>query len=118
MHNLYLSINVLLVGALLIVLALPLFFKKIRPNGIYGIRIPKAFESEESWYRINKIVGGKVVAGGVVLVVAAIALLFSPEIHNKHYRMIVLLIAVFAAFIGGLSTKISSSDAVEHAVDE
>jgi len=40
------------------VLALPLWLRKVPMNQWYGMRIPKAFESNEKWYHINEY-GGK-----------------------------------------------------------
>jgi len=43
---------------LLIVLSVPLAKRKIKMNYFYGVRIRKAFESEENWFTINEY-GGK-----------------------------------------------------------
>ncbi|WP_369572131.1 SdpI family protein [Acidithiobacillus sp. IBUN Pt1247-S3] len=94
-------------GLIFIFIGLPLFFMKIPPNGFYGIRIAKAYESEESWYNVNKIGGGKVVVAGVILMVCAVLLLFVPQIHHKQHEAIACMISFGLAIAGGASTKIS-----------
>jgi hypothetical protein len=48
------AITLAAVGLLVILVSLPLFFRKIGKNPVYGFRIAKAFESDENWYRINQ----------------------------------------------------------------
>jgi hypothetical protein len=47
------------IGLLTTAMAIPLILRKIPMNRYYGIRIPKAFKSDENWYDINAY-GGKV----------------------------------------------------------
>lgn len=47
------------IGLLTTALAIPLVLRKIPMNRYYGIRIPKAFKSDENWYDINAY-GGKI----------------------------------------------------------
>jgi SdpI/YfhL protein family len=55
-------------GSLLAVLSLPLVFRKVPMNRAYGVRIPKAFESERSWYAINAYGGRLLLVYGLLLV--------------------------------------------------
>ncbi len=49
-------------GACLMVgISLPLVKRKIKMNGLYGIRIAKAFESEDNWYSINEYGGRQLI---------------------------------------------------------
>jgi uncharacterized membrane protein len=66
-------------GLAIIGLSVPLVLKRVGMNPLYGVRIPKAFESEAHWYAINAF-GGRVlaVAGVAILLVGAIALLRPP----------------------------------------
>lgn len=45
------------VGLLLIAVSVPLKNRKVGMNGLYGVRIPHSFESEESWYSLNEYFG-------------------------------------------------------------
>ncbi len=70
------AITLIGLGILVILVSLPLIFRKIKMNCVYGFRISNAFESEENWYTINEF-GGKVLAlWGVALIVAGAAASF------------------------------------------
>jgi len=45
-------------------------------NPLYGVRIKKAFESEENWYKINKYGGRRLIFWSIVLICICIASLF------------------------------------------
>ena len=59
-------------GALIALIAIPLVLRKVPMNHAYGVRIPKAFVSDENWYEINAY-GGKLLLGfGLFLLVFAV----------------------------------------------
>jgi uncharacterized membrane protein len=64
------AIAFLSVGLLIYFLSLPLAYRKVPMNQLYGIRIPASFESKERWYDINAY-GGRQMAGWAWLIVAA-----------------------------------------------
>ena len=71
----------LLVGAIFILTSIPLWLGKIPPNRLYGIRIPKAFESSELWYKINALGGGiMILYGAIMLFVGAVLFFFSGRV--------------------------------------
>ena len=49
-------------GLLCIILSLPLILKRIPMNHAFGIRVQKAFISQQNWYAINAF-GGKLILG-------------------------------------------------------
>ncbi len=53
-----LGISNISIAVLIILLSIPLVRRKVGMNKLYGIKIKKAFESEENWYKINAY-GGK-----------------------------------------------------------
>ena len=57
------------VGVLMVVLAVPLIRRRVPMNHFYGVRIPKAFVSDENWYEINAY-GGKLLLGFGLFLVA------------------------------------------------
>ena len=65
-------------GIVFILVSIPLLFNRIGPNWFYGVRISKAYESEEMWYKVNRL-GAKVFIGygATLLVVGAILWLVS-----------------------------------------
>jgi uncharacterized membrane protein len=60
-------------GIVLILIALPLLFRRIGPNGIYGLRIPATFADEWVWYEANARSARDMCVLGVVLIVLSIA---------------------------------------------
>ncbi len=45
------------VGALILIVSIPLVLRKIPMNRYYGVRLPKAYVSEDNWYRLNSYSG-------------------------------------------------------------
>ena len=59
---------ILLIAAVVpILFSLPLVLRKVKMNGIYGIRISESFRSEARWYQINRF-------GGVLFLLWGLAL--------------------------------------------
>ena len=66
-------------GILFILVCLPMVYRKIPMNRLYGVRTPKAFRSDEDWYAINEY-GGKVfIAWSVPLLITGTAKLLVSE---------------------------------------
>ena len=82
--NIVLGISNLSLGLLLIVLSIPLIKRKVKMNHFYGVRIAKAFESEENWYQINAYGGRRLVAWSVVLAVIGVITFFLPLGSAEH----------------------------------
>ena len=59
--NIIVGATNLFVAVLIAAVSLPLIKGKIPPNPLYGVRLPKSFESEENWYHLNRY-------GGIVMV--------------------------------------------------
>ncbi len=61
-------------GLLLVILAIPMLMKKVKPNIWYGFRTRKTLSDERIWYMANQyagkallIAGGLIVAGSMVV---------------------------------------------------
>jgi hypothetical protein len=67
------------IGILTAVLSIPLIYRKIPMNHAYGIRVRRAFVSNENWYSINEY-GGKLffVFGLVILSFSFLTWQFAP----------------------------------------
>lgn len=72
-------------GILLILLAIPLYLEKIKPNLWYGFRIRKTLHNPEIWYPVNKYGAGWMMVSGVVTVLAAIGFALIPGISLDTY---------------------------------
>jgi uncharacterized membrane protein len=64
-----------IVGAIYVVIGVPLARGRVRPNAWYGFRTPKTFSSPTIWYEANRIAGIDLIIGGVVIIVGVVALL-------------------------------------------
>jgi hypothetical protein len=60
------------IATLFVALALPLALRKVRMNIWYGLRIPQAYLSNESWYDINEYGGKQMLLWSLPAVVAGI----------------------------------------------
>jgi uncharacterized membrane protein len=67
-----------LLPAVLVVLAVPLAFGMVPPNGLYGFRTPKTLASRDIWYPANRF------AGWLMLIAAALTVCFNFVILSMH----------------------------------
>ncbi|HET9328871.1 MAG TPA: SdpI family protein [Candidatus Eisenbacteria bacterium] len=65
-------------GALMVALAIPLILRRVRPNAIYGLRVPATFADEEVWYEANAWCGRDMVVLGSALVILPLVIAFLP----------------------------------------
>lgn len=79
--NLLLGLSNLACAALFIILAVPLVQRRIRMNRWYGVRIKKAFESDDNWYWINTYTGKRLILYSLVLAAIGILTFFTPLQH-------------------------------------
>ena len=89
--NIIIGFSNLFCAVLFIVLAIPLKNGKIKMNRLYGVRIPKSFDSEENWYKINKYGAERMIIWAIPLIAIGFISFFITFYRN------VLLISVFSA---------------------
>ncbi len=77
-QNVMLGLSNIGVAAFLLVMAVPLARRKVKMNRVYGIRIKKAFASDENWYRINEYGERTLIMWSLVLAAFGIATFFLP----------------------------------------
>lgn len=82
-------------GILLILLAIPLYLGKIKPNPWYGFRIRKTLENPNIWYPVNRFGAGWLMLSGVVTVLCAVGFALIPGLSVDVYA-----IACALAFAG------------------
>jgi len=88
----------LIIGGVLLLLSLPLMFRMVPMNRVYGFRIKAAYESEKNWYDINAR-GGKLLSiGALVILLIGAAGYFVPEKYTLIY-IGVAAIVTFAAIV-------------------
>lgn len=88
------------IGLLLILVAIPLIRKKIKPNHLYGFRVPQTLNDPEVWYATNAHAGKRMVAAGLCTVLAAIGFYYVPGITVDTYAWACLAVFVLVFGIG------------------
>lgn len=85
-------------GALLAGLSVPLLLGKVRPNPIYGFRVPKTFSDPVIWYAANRYAAWRLLAAGMTMVVAPVLLYLVPGLSLDGYAYACLgsFLVVFA----------------------
>ena len=76
---------ILLSGLTILATSLPLVFRKVPMNRLWGVRLPAAFESDQRWYKINAY-GGRLLALWSLPVIATglIGLFLSSELIGAY----------------------------------
>ncbi len=77
----------LIAGMLLVALSLPLIFKIVRPNPIYGFRVAKSIDNPEIWYAVNSYSGKRILVAGVSILIAAVLFYWIPGISVDAYAL-------------------------------
>lgn len=74
-------------GILLILLAIPLYFEKVKPNALYGFRVRKTLENPEVWYPVNKYGARWMIVSGLSMVFTAIGFSLIPGLDLDIYAL-------------------------------
>ncbi len=87
-------ITFLFVGAILILLGIPLLLDKIKPNWFYGFRLPSIVRNKDIWYKINKQAGRDFIIAGVVIIIGMFILLTLKSYFTINQLIIISLLLV------------------------
>jgi len=88
----------LIFGLLLALFAVPLIKRKVKPNWIYGFRVPQTLNDPVLWYAVNAHFGRRLLVIGLATALAALLLYPMPGLDVDSYAW--ALLAVFALFFG------------------
>jgi hypothetical protein len=88
-------------GGLLTALSLPLIFRKVKPNPLYGFRVAQTMDNPEVWYEVNAYSGVRLLVTGLLTILSAIGVYLIPGISLDTYALICLGVVGFF-LIGGL----------------
>ena len=81
--------------ALLIIgISIPLVKHKIKMNYLYGIRIKKSFESEDSWYKINEYGGKQLIIWSIPMILVGL-ICFFIQIDDTNKDLLSFVFGVF-----------------------
>jgi len=104
---LFIIYTFIFVGALEIIMGLPLMYGKIKPNWLYGFRTPKTVKNEELWYKINEQTGrGFIISGMIVILIALVFMIFNFDFDIGIVALIqafIMIILVLIVLFRGLS---------------
>jgi len=87
----------ILAGILFIAISIPLLLCKVPMNGVYGIRIEKAFASKDNWYAINNYGAKQLLIWSLVMIASGIGLIFVPI--PPILRVVPLLLCITIAIV-------------------
>ncbi len=87
------------IALLIFLICLPLYLRKIRKNYFYGFRIPKAFESDGNWYKINRFGAGAMMWWAIAVAVWGILAYFIPPRDAQLFTTIGLVSAFIPILI-------------------
>ncbi len=91
-------------GILLILLAIPLYLEKIKPNPVYGFRIRKTLEDPKVWYPVNKYGAGWMMLSGFVTALTAVVFALIPGIDVDTYATACALVFATVMTVGIIIT--------------
>ena len=77
-QNIIIGAAFLFIGITTTAACVPLLQGKIRRNGVYGIRIPKSFESDEVWFKINRYGAEQMIIWAAIMMAFGIGAMFLP----------------------------------------
>ena len=90
-----------LVGLLFIAISLPHMRRAIKPNPLYGLRIPATFANDWVWYEANAASGRDFTILGVLQVAVALFVRGVPETVYVAANVVFLLAGTIAVAIIG-----------------
>lgn len=88
-----LGISYLASGGLVILFCLPLLKDKIGPNPFYGVRIKKAYQSRENWFKLQRFGGRQLIIYGAGLMLLGTIALCVPFAPNQSMEVSVFALA-------------------------
>ncbi len=98
-ENLTIGLALILSGALIIAVCLPLLKGQIKPNALYGIRLAKSFESDENWFKMNRYGAKQMMLWAGVMMAFGLATFFLPLHSHQTLTAIVAVLPVLLVLI-------------------
>ncbi len=87
-------------GLVVSAISIPLIYRRIPPNGLYGFRVRKTLENPHIWYEANAYAGRRLFIFGLLVALASVGLYFL-NLSLDAYALSVLgvMTAVFAVVL-------------------
>lgn len=90
------SSSFLMLGLVYAALGIPLYFRKVKRNGLYGFRIEKTLSDDKYWYPTNEIAGKWFVISGIFIAFLSIVLNFIISDQEKLFWTMITLVILGA----------------------
>ena len=88
-----LILNLGFFGALGIPVSLPLIFRKVRPNKLYGVRTNKTLSDENIWYEANAYFGKDLLRASIAILIGdSVFFMLRHSLSNPDFLAILLAI--------------------------
>lgn len=94
-----LAITALSTGILILLVSLPLIYRKIPRNCLYGVRIEEAFKSDERWYAINEYGGRKLAQWSFLITATGVVGFWIPPEHTATYGIVITTVTLIAVLV-------------------
>jgi len=72
-------------GLVLTLISLPLIAGIIKPNALYGFRVPSTLDNPDLWYPVNRYAAKRLLIAGLLMILAAVGLYLWPGITPDVY---------------------------------
>lgn len=83
-----------------IIQGVPLMYEKIKPNWLYGFRIPGTVENKKVWYPVNRHLGkGLVIAGFILIIITLFLYTIDLGLLFFEKTLVLLLILIISLAI-------------------
>lgn len=108
-----------LTGVLLMGLARPLVRRRVKPNGLYGVRLPDTLADERVWYDVNEVGGRDLFRLGVLnLVGGALAALAAEPWLGATVGVLAGAIVAYAVWMAVRSFRLARRLRAEYAAQD
>ena len=89
-------------GPLLLLLAIPLWFRRVPPNALYGVRTRATLADETLWYDVNASCGRDLAVAGALVTVGAWVIdarsaAWVPEFRNLAIAALLILLLAWVS---------------------
>ena len=101
-ENIIVGVALVLGGALIIAVCVPLLKDQIKPNALYGIRLAKSFESDENWYKMNRFGARQMIMGAAAMMVCGLVAFFLPLHNNPILSAVVAFVPLLLLLVPAL----------------
>lgn len=78
-------------------LSIPLIFRKVPMNHVYGIRFSESFKSNEAWYEINEYGGKALLISTLPILLSGVYSLIQRPANYSRIGIVILMISIITA---------------------